>query len=195
MRPKDLRQNSTPGPSDYDIERKIERPAYSISQKTGKEVENTNPCPAAYSPSVRHPSPAYSIKGMVKVTEKMLAPQYRMIPSTICQGPKFTMKQRGDARRFTTDTPVPAYVPTLFGSDSTYCRVGVKLPSRKIEVTPGTADYQSITKTPTSGASFHQRIGGEMVGDSPGLAAYYPEYQAVMNTKKSNPKNNRCELK
>jgi hypothetical protein len=48
---------------------------------------------------------------------------------------------------------------------------------------------------PSDGASFHQRIGGEMLDDSPGPAAYYPEYQAVMNTKKSNRGNNRCGLK
>ena len=149
------------------------------------------PGPGAYQPtfSDKPKAPSYTIKLKHNRDPRPEGAQYYNIPSTVGQGPRYSLGSRHETRAAET-TPGPSYVPPPLGSDAKKTSLSFRHSQARDPMadTPGPGAYNISAKFANDApkASFHGRNDDKFVygSQSPGPGAYLPNYDA---TKKRAP--------
>ena len=190
IRPESRSIETSPGPSDYQIDRSLGGQASTMHARTGDPmgINSISPGPGAYNPSdsMKPKAPSFTMKGRHESVERPNTAPYRDLPSTIGQGPKISLASR-HATRDVENTPGPAYIPPALGADAPKVamsyRHGEVRDSRADNPGPGAYNYQPTFANEAPKAYMHTRNGDPMGINSisPGPGAYSPDY----NTQKS----------
>ncbi|KAK8881496.1 Outer dense fiber protein 3-like protein 2 [Tritrichomonas musculus] len=149
---------------------------------------DSGPGPGAYETRTRNSGPQWTIKGRYSSSDRSIAAPYRSIPTTVGEGPKYSLHSRSGTREVQA-TPGPNYVPAPLGSDAKKTtmsyRHGEVKDSRIDNPGPGAYDIQSKFANDAPKSTLHSRTKTNDLGSSsPGPGAYMPNYQA---TKKRSP--------
>ena len=151
-----------------------------------------SPGPAAYQTDYKigSESPSFTIKGRHETISRPVTAPYRALPSTIGQGPKFTMTSRHKDRDIST-TPGPNYEPPAFGSDAKKISMSYRhsevRDSRADNPGPGAYDVQPKFAKEATAYTLKGRTKNQWESESisPGPAAYSPDYSKVRKSAPS----------
>lgn len=174
--------NNTPGPGQYEIDRKLATSAMAFHGYKVEAKKDTFPGPGKY--DVKHDlgkdAPSFTIRSRIEQNKKPLAVPYQAIPSTIGDGPKPSLHGRYDLKN-KESTPGPNYVPPSFGKEtkasSLYSR---REPKKSQDQVPGPGQYP-IQSTVGAGKKYSMKArqfppDERGVSASPG-PAYLPNFQ------------------
>ena len=163
------------------------RSSHLVARVTSSQTQT--PGPGAYSPtykvSNKPDAPKYSFKGRHEMKNQAIDAQFNNIPSTVGQGPKISLASRHEIRE-TDRTPGPNYIPPPLGSDAK--KVSMSFRTREVRSlsadNPGPGAYSIPPKFANDArkATLHSRTSDQFdIGknNSPGPAAYTPDYMAV----------------
>jgi hypothetical protein len=177
IRPGERGLEATPGPSDYSIDRGLGGTSPTFHIRPEEHISGGGPGPGAYDPS--NPtitSPAFSIKGRHESAEKPNTAPYQMLPSTVGEGPKYSLHSR-PADRDAVQSPGPNYIHSPHGTDAAKYSMTSQHDAKPLGETPGPGQYtvgSSIVDAPkfTLHGRTPKAIGGTA---SPGPTAYSPD--------------------
>ena len=173
---------STPGPSSYNISRDLGGPKASFHTRPKDRAQMNTPGPGAYNINDQRNSPRYSIGNRTQMKEDINNAGYVSLPSSIGEGPKISLSSRR-VYKSTNDTPGPNYMPQGIGNVPAI-HVGNRYQPHQPDQTPGPGQYDY---TPERGHSFtikHRNTGPQGGPQSPGPAAYSPNFG---QTRRSSP--------
>lgn len=154
-----------------------------FARRTG--YRDSGPGPGAYETRGRNSGPQWTIKGRYSFTSHPTNAPYRSIPTTVGEGPKYSIYSRTKSRDIQA-SPGPNYVPAPLGSDAkkitmTY-RHGEAKDSRIDNPGPGSYNTQPKFAEDAPKPTLHSRTKVIEVGSSsPGPAAYKPDYSATQD--------------
>ena len=177
----------TPGPGAYSISRDLGNgKGPSFHGRVSTRQSYSTPGPGAYSPNYSSlGGPKFSMKGRHETNTRPDSAPYRALPSTIGQGPRFSLGARHQIKD-TETTPGPSYIPPPLGSDAkktsfTFRHSEARNPMAD---TPGPGAYNITAKFANDApkSSMHGRTQDmfQFGSQSPGPGAYKPDYSATM---------------
>lgn len=149
------------------------------------------PGPQAYLPSSKfgNESPKWTIRNRIKTKENAQGGiGYQAIPSDMGTGHKYSFGIRPKDRALES-SPGPSYVPPAFGHDAPKTTWHQRTMSKDLPPsTPGPLTYDDPTKKSSpkftmKGRKFQRDEG---IVDSPGPAAYMPNYSVVLPSARRN---------
>lgn len=150
---------------------------------------DSGPGPGAYDARYRNSGPQFTIKGRYSSKIIPYTAPYRSIPTTVGEGPKYSIYSRPKARD-SQSTPGPNYVPAPLGSDAktitmSHNHSDVK-DSRIDNPGPGAYDVQPKFANDAPKSTLHSRPKIIEIGaSSPGPAAYKPDYNVTQERSPS----------
>ncbi|EAX93870.1 hypothetical protein TVAG_439730 [Trichomonas vaginalis G3] len=153
------------------------------------------PGPGAYVPpsTFGNESPKYTIRHRLKNKENVTGIPYQAIPSEFGTGHKYTFGIRPKEKE-REQSPGPNYVPPQFGSDAPKTTWHPRTVSKEMaQSTPGPLTYDDPTKKSSPKFTMKARkfTRDEGVIDSPGPAAYMPNYSVVLPSARRNTIHSR----
>jgi hypothetical protein len=204
VRCEERRREEGPGPSDYEIKRELRGLAVTIHGRVkGKEIEVT-PGPSDYKVKVvREGSPSYTIKERHEKVEKVMAVPYRMMKTTVGEGPKISLSGRHRELKGGGKSPDPSYVPPKFGEDGQRSTIGERMEKGVRDShlgEPGPAHYVINPSFSREAPAFtlKGRVGRDEVNENPSPDKYNPDWvktrrSSVIPAIRMRPKDGKPE--
>jgi hypothetical protein len=181
IRPAEKTDTSSPGPSDYSINRDL--PGHNISMHVRPDVRSidNNPGPGQYSPTGNNEqlSPHFTIKGRHDIPQKVVDAPYRSLPDSFASIPKISLSSRHRELQGNI-SPGPSYVPPGLGSDAQKTSMSFRTQSvtdpRASNPGPGSYEISPRFSNDAHKYTLKGRQGVEYSNPSPGPAAYSPDF-------------------
>ena len=141
------------------------------------------PGPGAYDTRGENDGPKFTIKGRHSSPERPITAPYRSIPTTVGEGPKYSLASRTGTQTV-QDTPGPSYVPPPLGHDAKKSSMSPRhshdIDPYRDNPGPGAYNVQPKFANDAPKSTMHQRTKMIEPGTaSPGPGAYMPNYNAT----------------
>ena len=185
----DLKTFQTPGPGQYEIDRRLKGGPISFHMRPKEVINNNNPGPGKYDTSVPigKDSLRFSLRSRIDVEKKPIDAEYQKIPDVFgTEGIKATFHSRHKDLHDINKVG-PDYVPPPFGSDATKCALYSRRETTNRStpmITPGAGTYNTRTEPGSDTPKFTLKARkfppqeGENVG--PGPAKNAPDYSKIL---------------
>jgi len=188
--------DSSPGPGDYSIPTGLSTKSTSFHGKPRETQSEITPGPGAYDTNSRSlvSSPRYSIRVKTESKKDVLAAPYQKIPDYFGkESPKYSFSSR-PKEKSKEQSPGPSYMPPQFGNNSPRYSFSHRAKVKDLSSTPGPSFCPQFNQG-TKGVTIKSRkfMPDETKAESPGPAAYSPQYDNVLSSSPKVSIKNRPE--